>query len=136
MNTKLLNIGYVDDDVVFQVLIKRLTKHFNLVKNIIQFYNAKDALNFLNKNIDNHDKLPDLLFVDLNMPVMDGWDLVDELINIENNKPLPIKIYICSSSESLKDKEKFKKYSRLEQYVVKPLTKNTMEKLLHDVTLH
>jgi CheY-like chemotaxis protein len=131
---KVLNIGYVDDDVVFQILIKRLTKHFQSVNRIFQFYNGIDALDFLQKNRENPDLLPNILFVDINMPIMDGWEFIDEFIKIERDNPIPIKIFVCSSSESNKDMNKFKEYERLERYIVKPLTKLAMENILNELT--
>ena len=129
----LLNIGYVDDDVVFQVLMKRLTKHFNTVNRIFQFYHGIDALEFLNEHKENPEILPDILFVDINMPIMDGWEFIDEFIKIDKGNLSPIKIYVCSSSEAEKDLNKFKEYERLERYIVKPLTKLAMENIIDEI---
>jgi CheY-like chemotaxis protein len=56
--------------------------------NFIEFHNGKDAFNQLKEDIEQDRPLPDLILLDLNMPVWDGWQFLDEFVKIPNKSPL------------------------------------------------
>lgn len=119
----------IDDNKVFQIVTKRMLEKFpDKISDILQFYNGKDALDFFIKNKSNNDQLPDLVFLDLNMPILDGWGFLDELQKVRLSKHL--KIYICTSSVSAVDTEKAKDYSLVDGYIVKPVNLDDLSEIL------
>lgn len=115
-------ISIIDDDPVFQFTAKRLIQSINLVDKIIQFPDGEKAINYFKINKGISENLPDLIFLDLNMPYLDGWQFLDEFTTISFKKNL-ITIYICTSSNSTLDQEKFNEYSKLKGYLTKPIDK-------------
>ncbi|HXI00403.1 MAG TPA: response regulator [Sphingobacteriaceae bacterium] len=112
----------VDDDVVFQLYAKKLIESTQLVEHILQFPDGERAFEYFDENKDVSEKIPDLVFLDLNMPYMDGWQFLEEITSITFKKEL-ITIYISTSSSSKLDQDKYASYPKLKGYLIKPLTK-------------
>ena len=85
------------------------------------YENGREALDNLSVILNSNEKLPEVIFLDLNMPILNGWQFLDEFCkipNIEENT----RIYILSSSVYSGDIEKSKKYSIVKDFIQKPLT--------------
>lgn len=120
----------VDDDDTFIYISQKIIAKTELVQEINTFENGLTALSFFKDNKDNKALLPELLFLDLSMPVMDGWEFLDEFekINIENKKD--ITIYICSSSISPNDLIRTKKYDTVKDFIIKPITQEKFSQIV------
>jgi CheY-like chemotaxis protein len=120
----------VDDDDTFIYISQKIIAKTELVQEINTFENGLAALSFFKANKDNKTLLPELLFLDLSMPVMDGWEFLDEYekINIENKKD--ITIYICSSSISPNDLIRTKKYDYVKDFIIKPITQEKLTQIV------
>ena len=115
----------VDDDDMCLLL----HKHFIETAN---FHNAPQAFNSSQKALDFLKSLPDdnepvLLFLDINMPVINGWDLL-KMLDKERFKK-EVYVVIVSSSVNAADKERAFSFSRVIEFVEKPFDENTIEKL-------
>jgi CheY-like chemotaxis protein len=95
------------------------------------FNNGRDALDNLKAIIRANKKLPDVILLDLNMPVMDGWQFLDEFLR--EPTPKPILIYIVTSSIDPDDVNRAKIYDAVTNYIVKPITLETLKNILNDV---
>jgi CheY-like chemotaxis protein len=121
----------VDDDDIYQFTTSVLLKKTDLVNKIIVFSNGLKAINFLKDEIGNKENIPDVLFLDINMPVMDGWEFLEEYLLIKPMIPKTVVIYMVSSSVDEKDVLKAKSISALSGYLVKPISsQNIMEVIL------
>ncbi|TRX16372.1 response regulator [Flavobacterium franklandianum] len=121
----------VDDDDIFQFTTSVLLKKTDLVNKIIVFSNGLKAINFLKDEMGNKENIPDVLFLDINMPVMDGWEFLEEYLLIKPMMPKTVVIYMVSSSVDEKDILKAKSISALSGYLVKPISsQNIMEVIL------
>ncbi|RTY87675.1 response regulator [Flavobacterium sp. RSP49] len=121
----------VDDDDIYQFTTSVLLKKTDLVNKIIVFSNGLKAINFLKDEMGNKENIPDVLFLDINMPVMDGWEFLEEYLLIKHMMPKTVVIYMVSSSVDEKDVLKAKSISALSGYLVKPIsTQNIMEVIL------
>lgn len=121
----------VDDDDIYRFATSMMLKKSDLVTNIIMFSNGLKAINFLKDEAGNIDSIPDILFLDINMPVMDGWEFLEEYLLIRPTLPKTVVIYLVSSSVDEKDIVKAKSISELSGYLVKPISsENIMEVIL------
>ena len=115
-----MEICIVDDDRVYQLLMKRLINRIDGNIAIRTFYNGEDAFNYY-KN--NHCKCQ-IMLLDINMPKMDGWEFLEN-INKEDFKDSCI--YFATSSIDYSDQERAKQFDKVKGYLTKPITK---EKIL------
>ena len=116
MTTKPLKVMLVDDQKMANFINKKLIEISGFSSHIIDYTIPNAALSNLDKD------QPDLIFLDLNMPEINGWTFLDIL---EKDKR-PTRVVIVTSSTSSIDKEKAQKYARVIDFLTKPLTKNTI----------
>ncbi|OOG73605.1 response regulator [Flavobacterium sp. A45] len=119
-------IWVVDDDPIYQIIVNKIIKKSELFSSVSSFKNGKDAIDALKKALKNNEMLPDIILLDINMPIMDGWEFMEEKLLL---KPLikdPVQIYIVSSSIALEDKNKAKNYSEIIAYLSKPINDNDL----------
>lgn len=107
------------------ISIKVIGKYKVLV-NISSYLNGKEALEFLKKNYN--DTYFFIVLLDVNMPVMNGWEFLDELVNFYFSNQ--IKIYIVSSSTDEVDIQKAETYNNVVKFISKPIGKEDYEFLL------
>jgi CheY-like chemotaxis protein len=126
MRTKTICI--IDDDTIYQILIKKIIASAQTDYNVVSFCNAKDALERFK---DDH-AMPDIIMVDIEMPIMDGWTFMEEIDALLTNGVTPIpSIYIVSSSISPEDIEKSKMFPKITGYFSKPITTATIVAITH-----
>lgn len=130
---KKIDIAFiVDDDKIYVFSLKKLLAINNLCKNILVFENGEKALNYITPIMSNSDELPDIILLDLNMPVMDGWEFLDEFIKIKSKINKQIEIFMVSSSINPADIEKAKQYQELTDYLIKPVSFNELSKVFNE----
>lgn len=124
------NLALIDDDELFVFLTKMTIEETNLVDLIKVFRNGLDAINFLKENSNDPDQLPEVILLDISMPVMDGWQFIEEYIKLKPRIGKKITIYIVSSSISPKDLAKAKSISEVTDYIIKPMTKEALIEII------
>ncbi|TWR27550.1 response regulator [Mucilaginibacter pallidiroseus] len=110
----------IDDDRIFTFGITKLMEITGLFSPTMQFINGQEAINFLS-NPENGDKLPDVIFVDINMPVMNGWEFTRSFEEIKPRLGKNIPVYMVSSSVDLNDIQRAKINPTLKDYIMKPI---------------
>ena len=128
--TTLKTLTIVDDDDIFVFLTTKIIEQTNLVDLIKVFGNGLDAINFLKENKNNVDALPDIILLDLNMPIMNGWQFLEEYNKLNPTIGKKITIYICSSSISPDDITRAKTISEVSDYIIKPITEDKLIDLI------
>ncbi|MBI3232515.1 MAG: response regulator, partial [Bacteroidetes bacterium] len=93
---KIKNLALVDDDDVFVFLTRMTIEDSNLVDIVKIFRNGLEAINFLNENSNAPHLLPEVILLDLSMPIMDGWQFLEEYIVLKPRIGKKITIYIVS----------------------------------------
>ncbi len=129
---KFENVCIIDDDHIFIYGIKRLMKEVNFGDDILVYDNGKVALNDLKLNSKAGKKLPSIIFLDLNMPIMNGWDFLDDFCKISESELNNTVVYITSSSVDPRDLVRIKSYSIVKNYILKPVTANDLELILKE----
>lgn len=123
-------IALVDDDKVFQFTSSRMIQAESLTDRIQQFFNGSEAINHLISNSNNTNELPDIIFLDINMPVSDGWMFLDALKELYPKLNKQINIYMVSSSIAPDDIKRAKSNPLVTDYLVKPLSPETFQEIL------
>lgn len=113
----------IDDDEIFTYIIKKIIEESEISEQITIFNNGRDAINYLTEVADEETLLPKVIFLDLNMPLLDGWGFLDEYIRLKPKMCKKINLYVITSSVSTYDHEKSKEYSDITDFIVKPLAK-------------
>jgi CheY-like chemotaxis protein len=122
----------IDDDPIAIYGIKRSMKEIDFCKTIVVYNNGQEAIDGLNNMIVEGIALPSVILLDLNMPIMDGWEFLDDFIKIPNNNTKKVTIYIISSSIDPRDVIKVQDYSLVSNYILKPINSTDLLKLLSD----
>jgi CheY-like chemotaxis protein len=125
------NVCLVDDDKVYQFTSKMILEATQLTNKITTFFNGKEAIDFF-LDVQNHqlELLPDVIFLDINMPIMNGWNFLEEFDKIYYSLPKKVLIYVVSSSVDESDMEKSKSFMSVTDYVIKPINKEKYRLLL------
>jgi len=118
----------IDDDPIFIFGLKKVMNSVDFAEEILVYKNGEDALENLIAIKNDKETLPEVILLDLNMPIMDGWQFLDEFTQVKVDKK--ITVYIVSSSIDPLDYEKTKKYSHIENYIIKPVQTDDLKTIL------
>ena len=117
MNNKIDLVCIIDDDPIYIFAIKKLLNINNIANKYLIYNNGKDAIEGLKNN-----KLtisPDLILLDINMPIMDGWQFLEAFKELNLVKTIPL--FIVSSSISSVDINKAEQHNLVKGYICKPI---------------
>ena len=129
--SKFKDVFVIDDDKVFHFIIKKLFSNNNIDINPSFYLNGLEAIEEIKDKINNGVTMPDLILLDINMPIMDGWQFLDEFRKTrkpaEGGKTI---IYLVSSSDSISDINRAKEYQdQVKDYFFKPMTLDDLRKI-------
>ena len=122
MKTKSPIIALVDDDKIFQLTSSRMIQSLDLSHDILQFENGEEALQFLRENAAHPENLPDYIFLDINMPYVDGWMFLSDYATLKFEIKKKISIFMISSSIDPRDIIRAQKNADVRDYILKPVT--------------
>ncbi|MBP4142551.1 response regulator [Flavobacterium sp. I-SCBP12n] len=120
------SIWVIDDDVIYQIIINKIIQRSEMFSSTSSFKNGKEAIDSLNNSLKNNSDLPDIILLDINMPIMDGWEFMEEMGLIKPKLKKDIIVYIVSSSIAIEDKNRSKTYANILGYLSKPVTVNDL----------
>jgi len=127
---KLHTILLIDDDPATNFLHKLIIEKENCTENVICIQSAEDALVYLKSKIDGKYPHPELIFLDINMPGMNGWDFLDEYKNIEKIQQAKKVVIMLTTSLDPLDREKAKSINEISEFKSKPLTSTILRRVL------
>jgi CheY-like chemotaxis protein len=120
----------VDDDSIYQFTAKKTIEATGLASNIWVCSNGEEAIRLLKKNKDNGE-MPDVIFLDVNMPVMNGWEFLDQYHTLsKENDMINIPVFIVSSSVDEADIVQSKNYTEVLDFITKPVLKEKFQEIL------
>ena len=116
-------IWVVDDDPIFRAMLTRLLKKTQMVEAIEIFQNGSDAINQLQEDLSNKnpESVPEVILLDVNMPILDGWGFVKEFEKIQEKISSRPTIYIISSSIDPRDRAKADAADAVKGFLEKPV---------------
>jgi CheY-like chemotaxis protein len=120
----------IDDDSIYVMLAKRLISLNDLSNTVSEYTDGREAFQALEKLHANGEALPDVIFLDVNMPIWDGWDFLDEFGKLD--LALFPEIYIVTSSSHALDLEKAASYSIVRRSLNKPLELDDLVSILRE----
>ena len=132
---KINSVCIVDDDDVYQFTVKYEIERTDLVGDIKSFSDGEQAIQFLKQVAHSPALLPDILFLDINMPIMDGWDFLEEFAQLNPSLDKKVTIYMVSSSINQKDIDRAKKINEVTDYLVKPVTRDKLTFLFNQFSV-
>ncbi len=118
----------IDDDSIVNMINERIIKISNFTASVTCYLEARKALIDLNKIIDTEpDNFPDVIFLDINMPEVDGWEFLEEYSKFPSSVLSRCNVYMLTSSIDSNDIERAKTYDAVCDFISKPLSESWLE---------
>lgn len=111
----------IDDDDVFVFLTKKVIERSGVEVILSVFSNGQEGIEHIKGIAADENALPDVILLDLNMPVMDGWEFLNAYQELDLAKD--IALYIVTSSISPYEVERAKHIKEVQEFIVKPIAK-------------
>lgn len=129
---KFRTVMLIDDNEIDNLINQKMIEAASVTENIYTHTGAKSAIEFLRnmEKLDVAEKvLPDVIFLDIDMPLMDGFQFLDEFEKLSNVAKKKCKIVMLTSSINPQDFNRSKKYNNVKLYLNKPLSHESIVKL-------
>ncbi|HEV2353734.1 MAG TPA: response regulator [Puia sp.] len=123
-------IFLVDDDPIFIYLIKKMIEGIEGARQVEIFADGELAMARITAGADDTALLPDLILLDLNMPVLDGWGFLEQYNGIRHRFRKDIRIYIVSSTISPAEIERSSDYGFISGLVIKPPDRSKIAEII------
>ncbi len=130
MNKNLRCIMLVDDNHDDNFFHEREIKKNNLATIVIAKNTGLEALEYLKSKKDITHVQPDLIFLDINMPGMNGWEFLKEYNRLDKKLQSHVIIIMLTTSDNPDDEARSKTWNFVSDYITKPLTKEIMEDII------
>ena len=123
------NVLLVEDDPITILVCDRIITMSAFADKVISCENGKYAIDYLNELLVKGENIPEIIFLDINMPVMNGWDFLEELEHIKSSFSSLPRIYILSSTVDPEDYKRAKSFNAVVDFISKPLSKEFLEQI-------
>jgi CheY-like chemotaxis protein len=127
MKKKLNCILLIDDDAEDNHFHQMVINEMNITEHVEIALNGVEALNFLKKENQTH---PDIIFLDINMPKMNGWEFMEAYKELRADQKAKIVVVMLTTSENPKDKKRAEEFSDIFGFNSKPLTEEMINGIL------
>lgn len=115
---------------MYQLILKHLLLKANPNIEIEQYKNGAVALDEFERIKRGHGVLPDIVFLDINMPVIDGWQFLERIELVMPGLGAMVNIYMISTSLDARDKDKALANKNIKEYIYKPATMEQLEEIV------
>jgi CheY-like chemotaxis protein len=124
----------VDDDEISNFIHKRVILSADPDAVVTEIQSSVQAIAFLNERVKSGEALPDFLFIDINMPELNGFDILQEIQKTMESHLPNMKVYMVSSSLYDRDKERAMQFSFVSGFIEKPLSKQGILNMIRDIS--
>lgn len=123
----------LDDNQIELFIIKKMLMKYKVFEDTLYSSDGKNILKYLEVNKYKQNSLPELIFIDLDMPKLSGWHFLDRLKSLYPELRKPIWVYIITSSIDPRDIKRSDNYPFVKSYLIKPLTKEVIESIVQNI---
>ena len=127
---KFETVMIIDDNMVDLYIISRMITKNNFGKNVLHYTEAEEAMKYLQEHQDDISKLPQIIFVDIYMPLMSGFEFLEAYDNLSDNLKKCCRTYIISSTIDNEDIARSSSDKNVVAFHVKPITKEFLDKIV------
>ncbi len=125
-----IDILLIDDDRATNFLNKSIIEELGCARSMTFKKDGLEAINYLTEEKDGKYPRPDLILLDINMPVMDGWGFLDRYTVLDENQKGKVLVVMLTTSLNPEDRSRARKHGELSDFMVKPLTEENFTDLL------
>lgn len=120
----------IEDDEIYTFLIKKLIHHAQIAEKTIFFKNGLEALDFFTEFQHDKDALPELVLLDINMPILDGWQFLDGFVKLTPTLSRDVTVYMTSSSVDEDDYNRALSFEPVKDFIRKPIDTEVLKQLV------
>lgn len=126
---KLKHLLLVDDDPTTNFFNRHLIGKMDLFEHIHEALNGREALDKI-LSLRDQGESPDMILLDINMPIMNGFEFLDEYAKLDDDIRASVVVCMLTTSLAKEDLERSKEYDLLDDYIDKPLYEAKMRELI------
>ncbi|MEM6722050.1 MAG: response regulator [Bacteroidota bacterium] len=130
MEKKLNCVLLVDDDEATNFIHKMIIKDHGCCENIVFRTDGEKALDYLHSDDKQNMPIPDIIFLDINMPRLNGWEFLEQYKNLQEDQRAKIVVIMLTTSLNKFDKEKAEGIEFVAEYRNKPLNSNVLDEII------
>jgi len=128
-----INLLVIDDDDINIFIIKKIVEKTGFDIDMVAKGNGQQAIEYLQGVMANNLPFPQLILIDINMPIMNGWEFIEAYQELGVTHE--VDLYILSSSVYENDIEKTKSYSSVKGFISKPLSMQRLTELIQPFSI-
>jgi CheY-like chemotaxis protein len=122
---------FIDDDPIDHFLMKHILRGKNYFDTTTYTIYGSLVLDYIEEHKTEPEKLPDMIFVDLNMPMFSGWDFLERMEQMQHEISKDIPVFVISSSLRPDDKATSSKYAFVQDFISKPVNSEEIERIVN-----
>jgi CheY-like chemotaxis protein len=130
---KLNQVLIIDDDEINNLFSTIVIEHSGISGEVRCCTNGPEALDYLASCLRNGNHTPDLILLDINMPLMTGLEFLEEYASKQYHQKLNCKISMLTSSDLVSDINSASKFNFVIDYLVKPLSEEGLKRILQKI---
>jgi response regulator RpfG family c-di-GMP phosphodiesterase len=129
MTKEPIQILIIDDDEINNFIATKLIDKIPAKAKVNTCLNGLEGINYIKSKLLNQDEFPDIIFLDINMPIMNGWEFLEKYELIKKEIKKLVTINMLSSSVYNADINKADTYGTVNKFMSKPLTVDKIKEL-------